>query len=64
MRDFWKEPETKKINKKKIIFTAIIGVILISVITAVVPFTNILSVVVSVFSTIKPVVLSLASDAK
>ena len=33
MRDFWKEPETKKINKKKIIFTAIIGVILISVIT-------------------------------
>ena len=33
MRDFWKEPETKKINKKKIIFTVIIGVILISVIT-------------------------------
>ena len=30
MKDFWIEPEAKKVNKKKIIITIIIGIIIIA----------------------------------
>lgn len=33
MKDFWKEPETKKINKKRIVISIIIAIIIISSIT-------------------------------
>ena len=33
MKDFWKEPETKKINKKRIVISTIIAIIIISSIT-------------------------------
>ena len=30
MKDFWIEPEAKKVNKKKIIITIIVGLIIIT----------------------------------
>ena len=40
MKDFWVEPEQKKVNKKKIIITIIIGIILISLITLTIIYIN------------------------
>lgn len=40
MKDFWVEPEQKRVNKKKIIITIIIGIILISLITLTIIYIN------------------------
>ena len=40
MKNFWIEPEQKKVNKKKLIISIIIGIILVAFITALILYVN------------------------
>lgn len=40
MKDYWEEPEIKKINKKKIIIATIIAIIIIALVTTVIIYIN------------------------
>ena len=40
MKDFWIEPEQKKVNKKKLIISIIIGIILVLLIVSAILYLN------------------------
>ena len=40
MKDYWKEPQIKKVNKKKIIIAIIIAIIVITLITITILYIN------------------------